>query len=88
MSKHGFVEPAQHDFKPNNSFLPGLTALWYMTAEEVVKIGFEEPTRSMMMKMLLSAYSEAKNPEIRAMFRMCPSSVISKKPAVNSSSSR
>jgi len=54
----------------------------------VVKIGFKEPIRFMMMKMLLLVYSKAKNPEIKAMFRICPSSVISKKPAVNSSSSR
>ena len=80
------MQSARHDFKSNNSLLPGLTALWYMTAEEVVKIGFEEPTRSMMMQMLLLAYSEAKHPEIRALFRMCPSSVIGKKPAINNSS--
>ncbi|KAK5659856.1 hypothetical protein OQA88_13319 [Cercophora sp. LCS_1] len=85
LSKHGLVQSIRQDFQPSNFLLPGLTALWYMTAEEVVKVGFEEPTRSMMMKMILSAHAETKSLDIRAMFRMCPSSVMGKKPAATSS---
>jgi SAM-dependent methyltransferase len=80
LSRHGVVQSARHDFHPRNTLLPGLTALWYMTAEEVVKIGFEEPTRSTMTQMLLAAHKETKGHKIRAMFRMCPSSVVGRKP--------
>ncbi|KAK1833724.1 S-adenosyl-L-methionine-dependent methyltransferase [Podospora conica] len=79
ISRHGFVDSVRQDFRPSNTLLPGLTALWFMTAEEVVKIGFEDPTQSMMLRMLMAAHGETKSAGIRAMLRMCPSSVTGKK---------
>jgi len=82
LSKHGFVQADREEYaRPNNHLLPGLTSLWYLTAEEVVKIGFEEPTKSMFLQALMAAYAETRDEEIRAMFRMCPTSAIGQKPS-------
>ncbi len=54
--------------------------IWYLTAEEMVQFGFEEPTKSAFMQALAAAYAETKDTQIRAMFKLCPSSVVGKKP--------
>ncbi|KAK0629351.1 S-adenosyl-L-methionine-dependent methyltransferase [Bombardia bombarda] len=81
LSNNGFEDAARHDFEPRNDLLPGLTLMWYLTADEVVRFGFEEPTKSMFLDALSAAYAETRDDSIRAMFKLCPSSVIGKKPA-------
>jgi len=44
-----------------------------------VRAGFEEPTKSMFLQALAAAYAETKDPGIRAMFRMRPTSVVGRK---------
>lgn len=84
LAKHGCVQTAREVFdQPNNHLLPGFTSLWYLTSEEIVKIGFEEPTRSMFLEALMAAYAETKDKEVRAMFRMKPTTSIGKKPSTS-----
>lgn len=59
--------------------IPGCTMMWYLTADEVVRFGFEEPTRSVLSEALMAAYAETRDESIRAMFKTSPSSVIGKK---------
>ncbi|KAK3395165.1 hypothetical protein B0H63DRAFT_462758 [Podospora didyma] len=79
LSKQGFLEATRHDFMPPNYLLPGLTLMWYLTADEVVRFGFEEPTKSQFMAALDAAYAETRDKSIAALFRTYPSSVIGKK---------
>lgn len=44
-----------------------------------MRAGFEEPTKSMFLQALAAAYAETKDPGIRAMFRMRPTSVVGRK---------
>ncbi|KAK3342012.1 hypothetical protein B0T25DRAFT_357112 [Lasiosphaeria hispida] len=82
LTKCGFLEAGRHDFIPPSHLLPQLTSLWYMTADEIIQCGFEEPTRSALMEALAGAYAETRDKAIGAMFKTCPSSNIGQKPNI------
>ncbi|KAK3326662.1 hypothetical protein B0H66DRAFT_551472 [Apodospora peruviana] len=80
LSKHGMLEAARHDSEPPDYLLPGCTMMWYLTADEVVRFGFDEPTKSAFLDALMVAYAETRDKSITAMFKTCSMSVVGKKP--------
>ena len=87
-SKHSVVEAKHHKFEPRNDQLPAITMMWYLTADEVVRFGYEEPTKSLFLEALAGAYEETRDKSISAMFKMCVSSVLGKKPTSPEDSSK
>jgi len=80
-SKHGFAEATRFKYEPRDDQLPGLTMLWYLTGDELVRFGYEEPTKSLFLDALAGAFGETRDPSISAMFKTATSSSIGKKPS-------
>lgn len=80
LSKHGFAGVSQFKYEPRPDQLPALTMLWFLTGDELVRFGYEEPTKSLFLDALAGAFCEYKDPSIQAMFKTAASSVIGKKP--------
>ncbi|KAK4445612.1 hypothetical protein QBC34DRAFT_441631 [Podospora aff. communis PSN243] len=81
LTKHGFTEATQFKFEPRDDQLPACTMLWFLTGDEIVRFGYEEPTKSLFLEALGGAFNETRDASIRAMFKTATSSVVGKKPA-------
>jgi hypothetical protein len=79
--KNGFSEISRRVTDPRPSLVPGFNLMWYLTADEVVQSGYEEPTKSILNNLLQGVYSETKDRDISVMFKPSPAMSIGKKPA-------
>jgi hypothetical protein len=81
MERNGFINNSRQVFDPRPDLVPGYTIMWYLIADEVVRSGFEEPTRSVLHQLIQGAYSETRDKSLSFMFKPSPAMTIGKKPS-------